>query len=84
VINYFFFIAEEVREMLAEMGLHLNRMTLSAKPSCWIRATRLITGKQQGLDFTRLFTKIEIDASGAIAYGSARPSDRRYSRPQAD
>ncbi|MCH1569534.1 MAG: glutamate synthase-related protein, partial [Alphaproteobacteria bacterium] len=60
VINYFFFIAEEVREMLAEMGF--------AKLDDIIGQTDLLDTrdavdhwKAQGLDFTRLFTKIESD-----------------------
>ena len=60
VINYFFFIAEEVREMLAAMGFtSLNEI---------IGQTELLDTrdaidhwKAKGLDFTRLFTKIEAD-----------------------
>ena len=58
VINYFFFIAEEVREMLAEMGF--------TKLDDIIGQTDLLDTrdavnhwKAEGLDFTRLFTKIE-------------------------
>ena len=58
VINYFFFIAEEVREMLAEMGFtklddiigQTNLLDTREAVNHW---------KAEGLDFTRLFTKIE-------------------------
>lgn len=58
VINYFFFVAEEVREIMAEMGVRtLNEL---------IGQTDLLDAdgavehwKARGLDFTRLFTKID-------------------------
>ena len=60
VINYFFFIAEEVREMLAEMGFtSLNEII--GQTDLLDTRDALDHWKAQGLDFTRLFTKIEAD-----------------------
>ena len=65
VINFFFFVAEEVREIMAEMGIKtFNEL---------IGQTDLLDTKQaidhwkaKGLDFTRLFTKI--DSKGERTY----------------
>jgi len=65
VINYFFFVAEEVRALMAEMGIKtFNEL---------IGQTDLLDTKQaidhwkaKGLDFTRLFTKI--DSKGERTY----------------
>jgi glutamate synthase (NADPH/NADH) large chain len=60
VINYFFFIAEEVREMLAEMGFtSLNEII--GQTDFLDTRDAIDHWKAQGLDFTRLFTKIEAD-----------------------
>jgi glutamate synthase (NADPH/NADH) large chain len=55
VINYFFYVAEEVRELLAEMGFtHLDQI---------IGNTDLIEHwKARGLDFSRLFHKPDAPA----------------------
>ena len=60
VINYFFFIAEEVREVLAEMGFtSLNEII--GQTDLLDTRDAISHWKAQGLDFTRLFTKIEAD-----------------------
>ena len=60
VINYFFFIAEEVREMLAEMGFtSLNEII--GQTDLLDTREAIDHWKAEGLDFTRLFTKIEAD-----------------------
>ena len=60
VINYFFFVAEEVREFLAEMGFRTLDEIIGQSDLLDMRAA-LGHWKAQGLDFTRLFTKIESD-----------------------
>ena len=58
VINYFFFIAEEVREMLAEMGFtSLNEII--GQTDLLDTRDAINHWKANGLDFTRLFTKID-------------------------
>jgi glutamate synthase (NADPH/NADH) large chain len=74
VINYFFFIAEEVREMLADMGFRsLNEI---------IGQTDLLDTRQaiqqwkaKGLDFTRLFTKIESQSTVYRSMKQQHPID---------
>jgi glutamate synthase (NADPH/NADH) large chain len=61
VINYFFFIAEEVREMLAEMGF--TKMDDIIGQSDLLDTREAINHwKAEGLDFTRMFTKIESES----------------------
>lgn len=60
VINYFFFIAEEVREMLAEMG-YTSMNEIIGQSDLLDTRDAVNHWKAQGLDFTRLFTKIESD-----------------------
>ncbi len=65
VINYFFFVAEEVRELMAEMGYRtfdemVGQMQMLDKRKFvehW---------KARGLDFSRLFTKPDVPADVAI------------------
>ncbi|HLH89201.1 MAG TPA: glutamate synthase large subunit [Xanthobacteraceae bacterium] len=65
VINYFFFVAEEVREIMAELGYRkfddmvgqMQMLDQRAMVAHW---------KAKGLDFSRLFTKPEADAGTAI------------------
>src|SRR6056300_1761567 len=74
VINYFFFIAEEVREILADMGFRsLNEI---------IGQTDLLDTRQaiqqwkaKGLDFTRLFTKIESQSTVYRSMKQQHPID---------
>ena len=75
VINYFFFVAEEVREMLAEMGVrtldeiigHTDRLDARTAIDHW---------KARGLDFSRLFA--QADAQGEKTFrceNQAHPID---------
>jgi glutamate synthase (NADPH/NADH) large chain len=59
VINYFFFVAEEVRELMAEMGFRNLRRDRRPVRSCSTRKQRSTTGRPSGLDFTKLFHKPE-------------------------
>jgi len=61
VINYFFFIAEEVREMLAEMGF--TKLDQIIGQSDLLDTREAINHwKAEGLDFTRMFTKIDSES----------------------
>ncbi len=58
VINFFFYVAEEVREFLAEMGFtHLDQIIGNTD---LLEKDRMIAHwKARGLDFSRMFHKIE-------------------------
>ncbi len=65
VINYFFFVAEEVRTMMAEMGFtSLNEMIGQTQ---WLDKQEAIEHwKAQGLEFARLFHKPDVPDNVAI------------------
>jgi len=65
VINYFFFVAEEARELMAYMGFKtVNEMVGQVD---WLdRAEAINHWKAQGLDFTRLFAKSDRSNDTAI------------------
>ncbi len=67
VINFFFFVAEEVRELLAEMGVRSLNEIIGQTDRLDTRHA-IQHWKAQGLDFSRLFTKI--DAHGKPVYRS--------------
>ncbi len=57
VINYFFFVAEEVRELMAATGYpHLQRDG-RPDPRCSTSSASSTTGRRTGLDFSKLFHK---------------------------
>jgi len=58
VINYLFFVAEEVREILAEMGVRSLNEIIGQTDRLDMRHA-LDHWKAQGLDFTKLFAKID-------------------------
>jgi glutamate synthase (NADPH) large chain len=74
VINYFFFVAEEVRELMAAMGYRtfndmIGQMQMLDK-------ARLIDHwKARGLDFSRLFTKP--DAPHGVRIHKSEPQDHK-------
>ncbi len=58
VINFFFFVAEELRGLMAEMGVRTVNELVGR--SDWLDKDRAISHfKAQGLDFTRMFRKPE-------------------------
>ncbi len=70
VINYFFFVAEEVRELMAELGYRtFNEMI--GQMQMLDRVQVLAHAKANGLDFSKLFTKPDVPASVAT-YNSER------------
>jgi glutamate synthase (NADPH) large chain len=59
VINFFFFVAEEVRELMAEMGYRtFNDMI--GQMQMLDRVQLIAHAKANGLDFSRLFTKPDV------------------------
>jgi glutamate synthase (NADPH/NADH) large chain len=61
VINYFFFVAEEVREMMAEMGVRTFNELIGR--SDWLDKKGAVDHwKAKGLDFSRIFHKPEVGA----------------------
>jgi glutamate synthase (NADPH/NADH) large chain len=69
VINYFFFVAEEVREIMAEMGVRsLNE--LIGQTDMLDTDEAIAHWKAKGLDFSKLFAKI--DSRGEAVYRSQK------------
>ncbi|HVY56738.1 MAG TPA: glutamate synthase large subunit [Xanthobacteraceae bacterium] len=74
VINFFFFVAEEVRELMAQMGYRtFNELVGQVQ---MLDQRRLIAHwKAKGLDFSRLFTKP--DAPKGVAIHKCEPQDHK-------
>jgi glutamate synthase (NADPH/NADH) large chain len=65
VINYFFFVAEEVRELMAAMGYRtFNEMI--GQMQMLDRVKLIAHAKAKGLDFSKLFTRPDVPPSVAI------------------
>ncbi|MBR1667023.1 MAG: glutamate synthase large subunit [Bacteroidaceae bacterium] len=60
VVNYFTFLAEQVREYLSEMGVHKLKDIIGRTDLIEVKAADPST-KQGTMDFTRLLTKVETD-----------------------
>ncbi|MFC7398618.1 glutamate synthase large subunit [Chelatococcus sp. GCM10030263] len=67
VVNYFFFVAEEVREMMAEIGVR-RLDELIGHTEILDKTEAINHWKAKGLDFTRLFHRPEVDAHVAIRH----------------
>jgi glutamate synthase (NADPH) large chain len=65
VINYFFFVAEEVRELMAVMG-YRKFDDMIGQMQMLDRVNVLAHAKANGLDFSKLFTKPDVPASVAL------------------
>ena len=65
VINFFFFVAEEVRELMAALGYRKFNDMIGQMQMLDAR-TLLDHWKARGLDFSKLFTKPDVPASVAI------------------
>jgi glutamate synthase (NADPH/NADH) large chain len=65
VVNYFFFVAEEVRELMAEMGYRtINEMV--GQMQMLDRREAVDHWKAKGLDFSKLFHKPEVPSDVGI------------------
>ncbi|HMK81496.1 MAG TPA: glutamate synthase large subunit [Xanthobacteraceae bacterium] len=71
VINYFFFVAEEVRELMAELGYRkLDEMVGQMQ---MLDKRKLVEHwKAKGLDFSLLFTKPDVPASVGLYHGESQ------------
>ena len=77
IINFFFFVAEEVRELMAEMGFRTFDEMIGQVQM--LDQRRLLEHwKAKGLDFSRLFTK-PIAPRGVSVY-RCEPQDHRLDR----
>ena len=84
VINYFFFVAEEVRELLAAMGFtHARRDHRRIRPAGEARGDRPLEGAA-GSTSRRIFYKPDAPTRSDPLDRAPEASDRRRARPQAD
>jgi glutamate synthase (NADPH) large chain len=65
VINFFFFVAEEVRELMAAMGFRTFAEMIGQMQMLEVHQM-VDHWKARGLDFSRLFTKPDVPASVAL------------------
>ena len=83
VINFFFFVAEEVREIMASLGY--RRFDEMVGQMQMLDKEKVIEHwKAQGPRFHRLFHKPDPPASGIYRSRAARSRARQGARPQAD
>ena len=78
VINYFFFVAEEVREMMAALGYRTFDEMIGQMQMLDTPQGRRRTGRRKGLDFSRLFHKP--DAAEGVAHLPLRGAGPRPRR----
>src|SRR4249920_1259481 len=71
VINYFFFVAEEVRELMAAMGYRTFDEMIGQMQMLDAR-TLVDHWKARGLDFSRLFSRPDVPASVGIHHSEAQ------------
>ncbi|MGI9407937.1 MAG: glutamate synthase-related protein, partial [Hyphomicrobiaceae bacterium] len=71
VVNYFFFVAEEVRSLMAEMGFR-NLNELIGQSDLLDKAAAIDHWKARGLEFTKLFYKPEAPEGVGIFHTDAQ------------
>jgi glutamate synthase (NADPH/NADH) large chain len=71
VINFFFFVAEEVRELMAELG-YRSFDEMVGQMQMLDRAAVIDHWKAKGLDFSRLFQKPDVPASVSIFHSETQ------------
>ncbi|MBP0579687.1 glutamate synthase large subunit [Labrys sp. LIt4] len=67
IINYFFFVAEEVRELMAELGFR-KLDDLIGRSDLLDKQDAIDHWKAKGLDFTKLFHKVDVPANVGIRH----------------
>ena len=72
VINYFFFVAEELREIMAALGLRIARRDDRPRRPARRRAGAADHWKAQGVDLARLLHRPEGDGRAATTRRSRR------------
>jgi glutamate synthase (NADPH) large chain len=71
VINYFFFVAEELRELMAAMGIKTFSELIGATE--WLNQQEAISHwKAKGLDFSKVFAKADVQGPVATKKVSAQ------------
>ena len=84
VINFFFFVAEEVREIMAALGYRSVNEMIGQMQMLDVREM-VDHWKARGLDFSRLFTKPDVPVDGRdLPSREAAAQDPRHHRSQAD
>ena len=83
-INYFFFVAEEVREIMAALGYRtFNEMI--GQSQCLDKERAIGHWKARGLDFEKLFHKPDVPGERRhLQLRAAEPRPRQGARQQAD
>ena len=77
VINFFFFVAEELRGLMASMGIKKYEELIGATQ--WLDTRKAITHwKAKGLDFTKLFA--QADVTGPVAIKHVMSQDHRLDK----
>jgi glutamate synthase (NADPH/NADH) large chain len=71
VVNYFFFVAEEVRELMAQMGIRKFDELIGRSDLLGMR-DGIAHWKSQGLDFTKVFHQPNVAASVARRHDGAQ------------
>ena len=74
VINYFFFVAEEVRELMAEMGYRTFEEMIG-QMQMLDRDAAISHWKARGLDFSRLFHKPDVGAGVPVRHTQTQDHD---------
>ena len=77
VINFFFFVAEELRHLMADLGIKKFEELIGATE--WLDTKKAISHwKAKGLDFTKLFAKA--DVTGPVATKHVTKQDHRLEK----
>ncbi|MDD2775795.1 MAG: glutamate synthase large subunit [Gallionella sp.] len=71
VVNYFFFVAEEVRELMAEMGIRRFEDLIGRSDLLGMKHS-IAHWKSQGLDFSKVFHQPNVAASVARRHDGAQ------------
>ena len=83
VINYFFYVAEEVREIMAELGIE-KMDDLIGRSDFLDKNAAIEHWKAKGLDFTRIFFQPEAEPEETRWTETQDHPDCRYSGPPPD
>ena len=79
VVNYFFFVAEEVRETMAQMGFRTFNEMVGRSDILDVR-TGIDHWKAKGLDFSRVFYRPEVPANVAVHWNPHEGQDHGLSQ----
>ena len=83
VINYFFFVAEEVREIMAQLG-YKKFDEMVGQTQMLDQSTLVAHWKAKGLDFSKLFVRQKELPGQKIYHAEAEPSSGEGARPPPD